>query len=276
MSEPALGAEGAFCGVHPGALAAFVCARCGTFGCGACAFSTLPKREVCASCAQKGLGEPIPWERRKELGLWRGYWRTVRGVLRTPTAFFRTPPTEPGVFSAVVHGVASTTLGLLLSYVTIGLLVMLGGGAAALFVPGDESETIGLLLGAYGCFMVGMSPMALAFGPPNALLGLVVAGAGTHGFLALFKKTRAPFEETLRALSYANAPLAWSWIPVLGAITYPWMVGLEAIALRETHRCGTDWAVAAAVGFRLALLVLLLGVYAALFGAIFLLERGGA
>jgi hypothetical protein len=265
---------GAKCGVHPDASATFVCTRCGTFGCAVCTFSAVPNREVCASCAAKGLGEPIPWERRKELGTWRAYWSTLGKVLRAPSAFYRTPTTQPSVLGAVGHGVASTTIGLLLSYVTAGVLMMIGGGAAALVLPGDDGATLGVLFGAYGCFMVGMSPMALVFGPANAMFGVVVAAAGAHGTLALFKKTRAPFEETLRVVSYANAPFAWSWIPVLGTFAYPWMIGLEVIALRETHRCGTDWAVAAAVGYRLALFLLLLGTYAALFGAMFLMERG--
>lgn len=256
--------QGATCAVHYGAEASFTCTRCGSFGCDACAFSRLPGREVCAACADKGLGHPIPWERRKELGSWRAFWQTVRLATRSPTRFFRTPTTQPNVLGAMIHGVASVTVGMLLSYVAIGVLLMLTGGAAALAIDGEDGRMAGTIFGLYGCLLAGMSPIALLFAPPQALFGLVVAAAASHGFLALFKKTRASFEDTLRAVSYANAPLVWSWVPLAGGLAYFWSVGLEVVALRETHRCGTDWALAAAVGYRVALFLAILVAYAAL------------
>lgn len=266
--------DGAACGVHPDAVAAFVCTRCGTFGCAECTFSSVPKREVCRACAAKGLGEAIPWERRKELGTWRAFWQTVRLASWQPTAFFRTPTTQPSILGAAVHGVLAPSLGLLLTYATIGLLMMIGGGAAALAIDDDAGKMIGAVLGAYGCAFVGMSPLALLFGPANALVGMVVSAAASHGFLALFKKANASFEETLRAMSYANAPRVWAFVPIVGGpVTYFWMIGLEVVALRETHRCGTDWALAAALGYRLVLFVALIVAYVALFAAVFALER---
>jgi hypothetical protein len=266
--------RGAVCAVHADADATFVCTRCGTFGCAACVFGAVPEREVCAACAAQGLGEPIPWERRQEIGTWRSYWSTVRLVIRRPTAFFRTPTTASGVFGAVTHGVASNVVGLLLSYLSAGLTMMLGGGAVALVMNDEQGSLLGTFLGIYGCVFVGMSPVALVVGPANAIFGLAVSAAGSHGTLALFKKTRGTFEDTLRVLSYANAPFIWSWVPVVGAFTYPWVIWVEVIALRETHRCGTDWAVAAAVGYRLVLLLLVVGMYAAVFAVLFLAPRG--
>src|SRR5690606_33426595 len=130
-SSEALVHEGATCAVHEGAEASFTCTRCGCFGCDACAFSRVKDREVCAACADKGLGEPVPWERRKELGTWRAFWQTVKLASRSPTRFFRTPTTQPSVMGAVAHGVAASTVGLMLSYVVAGVLMMLGGGVAA-------------------------------------------------------------------------------------------------------------------------------------------------
>ncbi len=271
--DDALLPEGASCAVHEGAAASFVCTRCGSYGCDdACAFSRVRRREVCTACARKGLGEPIPWERRKELGTWRAFWQTVSLASRSPVRFFRTPTTQESVVSAVVHGVAASVFGLMVSYLVAGLLLMLGGGVAALAID-DQGPIIGGVLGAYGCFIAGMSPLALLFGPANALVGLVIAAAASHGLLALFKKTRASFEETLRAVSYANAPYVWSWVPIAGSLTYFWSVGLEVVALRERHRCGTDWAVAAAVGYRVVLFVTVVAGYVALFGGMLLLER---
>lgn len=264
---------GAACALHPERAASFVCARCGTFGCTDCQFSWVKKRGTCAACAAQGLGEPIPWERRKELGTWTAFWRTARLASRSPTAFFRTPTTTESAVPALSHAVISFTVGMLLSYLVAGLLVMVGGGAAAVFVPESQGgQTIGAVLGAYGCFIAGMSPLALLFGPANALMGVVIAAAAAHGVLALFKRSTAGFEDTLRAVCYANSPYVWSWIPVLGGLTWFWMIGLEVIALRETHRCGSDWAALAAIGYRLVLLLVIVLSYAALIGAILLIE----
>lgn len=240
--------------MHPEVDATFICTRCGTFACEACRFSAVKGREVCDACAQKGLGEPIPWERREELGSWAAFWKTVRLASRSPTAFFRTPTTTDSVLPAMVHGVLTFTVGLMLSYLVAGLLVMLGGGATALFMQDQAGETLGSVLGVYGCFIAGMSPAALLFGPANALMGLVTAAAAAHGVLAIFKKARGGFEDTLRAVCYANSPYVWSWIPVLGSFTWFWMIGLEVVALRETHECGSDWAAIAAIGYRVVLI----------------------
>lgn len=253
--------------MHPDLDASFVCTRCGTFGCPACVFSAVDEREVCQACAQKGLGEPIPWERRKELGNWRAFWTTVRLCSRSPTAFFRTPTTQASSLGAVAHGILSHTLGLLLTYLVSGVLMMVSGGAVALIGQSETSSLVGIFLGAYGCVFAGMSPLALLVGPANALFGLIVAAAASHGTLALLKKTGAGFEDTLRVLSYANAPGVWVFIPVLGPLTYFWMIGVEVIALRETHRCSTDAAVLAAVAYRVLLFLVLVGLYAAVIGA---------
>lgn len=230
-------------------------------------------REVCQACAQKGLGEPIPWERRKEIGNWHAFWSTVRLASRSPTAFFRTPSTQASSLGGVAHGVLSYSAGLFLSYLVAALLLMLSGGAIALFGETETATMMGTVLGGYGCVVAGMSPLALVFAPANALLGLVVAAAASHGTLALLKKTRASFEETLRVLSYANAPRVWVFVPVLGGLTYFWMMGIEVIALRETHRCSNDAAVLAVVVYRVILFLLIVGLYVALFGALFYLGQ---
>lgn len=263
---------GAACAVHEIA-ATFVCTRCGTFGCPACVFSPVPRREVCRACAAGGLDEPIPWERWRELGALEALLGTARLVLRSPTAFFRTPSTADNVFSSVVFGGLTFTLGLLFSYLVAGLLVMLGGGAAALVMRDQGGETIGGLLGMYGCIILGMSPLALLAGPANALIALVVSAGASHGFLALFKKTRGGFQDTLRVVSYANSPYLLAWVPVLGSAGWFWMVGLEVIGLRETHKCGTDWAIGAALVYRGVLLLSMIGLYGIVVGGFFLLLR---
>ncbi|MCB9593847.1 MAG: YIP1 family protein [Sandaracinaceae bacterium] len=255
--------DGATCGTHEVA-ATFVCTRCGDFGCAECLFSSVKDKSVCTRCAAKGLGEPIPWERRKELGTTRAFWRTCKAVMSSPARFFRTPTTQDGVMMAVLHGVIAVTIGLFLSYAVAGIFLGIAGGTFAAI--GDEAaQPIGALLGTYGCVIAGFSPiLALMAGPANALFGQVVAAAAAHGVLALGKKTKGTFEDTLRVCSYANAPYLFTFVPLLGSFTWFWVVGLEVVGLRETHRCGTDWAAAAAIGYRVVFALLLIGGYAVL------------
>jgi hypothetical protein len=263
--EPAVPA-GATCAVHPDAYATFVCSRCGTFGCGECVFSSVEKREVCKACAAKGLGQPIAWEQRKELGTWRAFWETAWVAMTKPTAFFRTPSTDSSLLLPVVHGTLSAIVGLLLTYVILGLTMMLGGGGIAVLDRGEEMGPLGAVLGAYGCGLVGLGPVFALLSIPGTIFSIVLAAGASHGTLALFKKSNASFEDTLRAVSYASAPYVLSWIPLFGGmIAYVWMVWISAIAIRETHRCGTDWAVIATVGFRVILFLLGVGFYAAVF-----------
>ncbi len=258
--------EGAACAAHE-AHATFICTRCGDFGCAECLFSAVKGSQTCATCAAKGLGEAIPWERRTEVGNIRAFWQTAKICMTSPARFFRTPTTHENVLAAVAHGVASVTIGLFLSYAAAGVMMLIGGGAIGAF--GDASlGPMGAIFGTYGCVMIGLSPvMALLAGPMNALFGQVFAAACAHGVLALAKKSQGSFEDTLRVCSYANAPYLFTFIPLAGSFTWFWVVGIEVIGLRETHRCGTDWAAFAAIGYRAAFLVVVVVGYAAvLFG----------
>jgi len=185
-----------------------------------------------------------------------------------PKRFYRTPTTAPSSFSAVAHGVLSSTIGLMLTYVVTGLLMALGGGVAAVVIP--DGEAIGGFLGLYGCFFAGLSPLALLIGPPNALLNIVIAGACAHAFLAVFKRTRGSFEDTLRAVSYANAPYVWSFVPLAGFFGLFWMLTLETIGVRETHRCSTEWALGATLIYRVVLFGGAFLAYALIFAMAFL------
>lgn len=254
------------CAVHPEIDATFVCSRCGSFGCEGCAFSRIEKREVCNACAAKGLGKPVPWEQRKELGFFRAFWQTVKLASRSPTAFFRTPATDASLFMPVLHGTLSYSVGLVLTYVVLGLGAMVSGGAVAALGDDQMYGPLAGFLGAYGCGLVGMAPIGAILSIPGTVFSTVVAAGLSHATLAIFGKSKASFEDTLRAVSYANAPYVWAWIPLVGGlISYVWMIWISVIAVRETHRCGTDWAVLATLGFRVILFFLLMAFYAAIF-----------
>ena len=264
--------EGARCGLHAAETARFACERCGTFGCGACLFGGEPppgvmRVQVCRACASEGLSEPIPWERRKELGWWRAFVDTTRLVCLSPERFFRTPSIERGAAGGLFYGVAAYAVGQVLLMVLTGVMIMLGGAVAGAVT---EEPVIAGVLAGYGCFFVGMSPLILAQAPVQAMLGIVVAGAAEHGTLVLMKRSKVKFEDTLRVVGYAYAPHVWVFVPVCGGlIAWFWMLWCELKAIRETHRCGTDGALLAVGAFRVLLMLLVLGAYGALIALAF-------
>lgn len=255
---------GAKCPLHDDAVAVFTCARCGTFGCSTCLFATVRDDSTCMACARKGLGEAIPWERAKEIGWWRAFWDTVRLSTRRSREFFRTPATHGSPLLPLGHAVLSSTLGMLLTYVVTGAALAAGGGAIAAFTSEDVLRSGGALLGFYGCALAGMSPLVLFAAPANTLVAVGWAAAAAHGTLAIANKATARFEDTLRAVCYANAPYVWQWVPLVGALSYFWMLRTEVIAVRETHGCGTDWALAAVLVHRGVLFFGFIAVYALL------------
>lgn len=259
------------CGVHADAGATFTCTRCGTFGCLDCLFSALAGREICRACAEPGLGEPIPWERRKELGLRRALWRTTVLACRQPARFYRTPATEAGVLWPMVYGMGVYTLAQLVLNVVMALLMLASGGVAALVAP---EPALGAVLAGYGlCMVVAMVPLTLIWAPISAAIGIVIAAGAAHVMLALMKRTKGSFEDTLRAVSYSNAPYFWSVIPGCGAIIgWVWMLVIEVIAVRETHRTTTGRAAVATLLYRFVLLGTLAVGYAALVAGMIMLE----
>lgn len=261
---------GASCAVHGGVGASFTCSRCGTFACDDCAFSRTAGQPVCRACAAAGLAEPVPWERRKELGLIRAFWETTKLLLRAPTAFFRTPATEAGAMAPISYALVAYTLGQL-----VWNLVMLTGFALTSGVAGialDEGAAGGMAAGYFLCILGVVIPLTLTQAPIQGLIALLGGGGLAHLTLRMMKCANAPFESTLRAVSYANAPYLLYAVPCLGPfIGWGFMITLEVKGLKATHRIGTDRAVVAVLAYRLVVAGLLVGAYVVLGGLMYAL-----
>lgn len=277
-SSAAAAHEGARCGVHPSVDARFTCERCGTFGCAECRFGgepppgSPPRHAICRACAEGGLDEPIPWERRKELGFWRSFVDTTKLATTQPTRFFRTPAIEKGPAGSIFYGLAAHALGQLVLMVSMGLLMAAGGVVAGI---ATEEPALAGILGVYGCMFTGFSPFFVAQGAVQSLMAVIIGAGASHGTLLLMKRAKGKFEVTLRAVSYAYAPYVWMWIPACGGmIAWVWMLVVEFKAIRETHQAGSDGAAAAVLGYRLIFLLLIIGLYLAVGALMFLYMPG--
>jgi hypothetical protein len=263
-APPSAALVGASCAEHGDRGATFVCTRCGDFACDECAFSRVPEREVCRRCAAHGLAEPIPWERRKELGWRKAYWETTKAVLRDPTRFYKTPSTEEGLMGPMMYGVLAYTVGQTLYAALMAVLLLGAGGVSAVMV--DEQGLGGFLLAYFGCLGLGVVPLTLLQAPVQSLFGIVVAGGCAHLTLMMLKSTKGTLEASLRAVCYANAAYILMVIPCFGALALlGYELWAEVAGMREAHRIGTDKAVLAVVGFRVLLILLIVGFYVAFF-----------
>jgi hypothetical protein len=257
-------APGAVCAVHPERSARLVCTRCGSYGCEECAFSLVPGKEICWTCASDGLTEPLPWERRKEIGWWSAYWRTTKLVMLEPTRTFRTPSTEAGITGSIVYGALAYTIGqMIVLLLVLAMFLVMGVAVAAT----AEEPAIGAVFAGYGLCLV---PFTLLQAPVYALIGILMSGSFAHLTLVVLKQATAKFDQSLRAVAYANAP---DLLALFSCVAPFWVIAAETIALREIHRCSTGTALLATIGWRLAFVMLIAGGYAALIALVFALEQ---
>lgn len=141
----------------------------------------------------------IPWEHPQTYGVFSSLLRTIKSVMFSAPAFFRTIPPLGGMAFAflffILHGylaVMCTTFWIILAAVLFDLPSL---GHVQDLVP-----TIALF-----------TPVALS-------LLLIAATSFTRIFLILFQRQQATFAFTFKLLCYSIAPLLLSIIPFIGPI----------------------------------------------------------
>ena len=198
---------------------------------------------------------------------------TTRVIAKAPEAFYRTPAVEEGPLAAAMYGIVVYTLGQLISNVLV-----FGGFAVASLIAGvalDEPAVGGVFAGYSLCWTILVIPLTLGQAPLYGLFGILGGGGLTHLSLRALKSARVPFEGTLRAVSYANAPYILYAIPCVGPfIGWFWMLYLEVVGVREAHSVTTDRAAVAVLGWRALLIATVITLYITLGVAAFLLESG--
>ncbi len=153
----------------------------------------------CPNCAAKFSDAPLsaparcptPWERRAELGFFKGLIQTAVLATKAPTRFFADMPRD-NASGALLYFWLLGGLGLAFSS---GTGVSLGGNFAI--------ERYPLLLAAIAAFIAA---------PISCLIGAALVHAMSRLFGA-----RQPFHATLRAIGYSATPLILGVIPICGA-----------------------------------------------------------
>jgi hypothetical protein len=197
-------------------------------------------------------GEPsqeqgTPWERRAELGFWRGWWETVVQALFEPGRLFRSARLD--------RGAAQTGFAVL----TVSVPWFIGQMLDAFLVRPWTRHLIERA-GAWGPFAPWLQKIAAAgqdtspratlllalLSPLLALVGLYANAAVTHVAALLLGQAKRGFAATFAACAYASAPLLLTALPGCGApIGIVWTIVLTGVGLKETHRIAPGGAAAA-------------------------------
>jgi hypothetical protein len=185
------------------------------------------------------IGTPIeeptgstPWEDMASLGFVTAFFRTMKEVLFSPTAFFRNMPVNKGMGSPLLYGVIisflATTVGLLGQYAISGFI---GSFSQAEGMQGvNFFQTVFLLM--YAFILPIMIAIGLFIGSGIFHICLMIVGAGKRGF-----------EATFRVVSYASSSQVFALVPFLGVfIIFIYNLVLWTIGFRESHQTTTGRA----------------------------------
>jgi hypothetical protein len=174
----------------------------------------------------------IPWEDMASLGFFTAFFRTMKQVLFSPTAFFRNMPVSKGMGSPLLYGVIisffGTTIGLLAQFALAGFM---GGSSQVEGMQGVNFFQTAFLL-IYAFFLPIIIAVGLFIGSAIFHICLLIVGAGKKGF-----------EATFRVLSYASSSQAFALVPFLGGfIIVIYNLVLWTIGFRESHHTTTGRA----------------------------------
>jgi hypothetical protein len=214
-----------------------------------------------------GQRELTPWERRKELGLVKGFVETWKRSVLTPTSFFPTvrpdvPWTEALYFAWIIHGF---TVALGLPFVGLG---MFRPTFPSNFGGDEQMETaMRALSGGAG---VGWLLGSLLVYP---LFVLAIAGI-IHLGAMLFGAAKNGYGATVRAYCYSQGPALFGIIPCFGLFAWIYSLVLAIFGISSLQETSTGKA-AGVVLLPIVVLICCCGVLFALFFAGIAAALGG-
>lgn len=152
------------------------------------------------------------------------FFATVRAVMVKPWEFFGALPREGGARAPVWFAVAAAVVLLVCGgfYSLIGAAIE-GGGVAGV---------------SYGSVVLGVVLVAvfIVLYPLLVVAGLYVGAALLHLLVMIFVgSSRAPFEATLRVVSYGSTASLLSWVPVLRLAAGAYNAYLSYTGVRRLH-----------------------------------------
>jgi len=203
-----------------------------------------------------------PWERRRELGLVKGFFETWRLTITAPQTFFPTvrpdvPWTEALFWAWIIHAI-NVVLSLPLLALGMSSLMLPQNLPSNPNIPPEQMAAVMKIVGS--AFGIGPLLGSLILYPLFAIIGAalmhlvaMIIGAGKNGWGA-----------TMRAFCYGSGPYVLSFIPCVGFLAFLYvqvlrvfgMMGIqETDGFKATMTVLLPWVllcccgVAAAIGF---------------------------
>lgn len=171
-----------------------------------------------------------PWEDREQLSFIPAYWQTIKLVVTEPIKFYQNLPPRGNLWSALVYGVMTGWLGIIL------MMLWQIPFYFARFAIRDANNHIFPANGDIAIIFLGL--FFLFFSAPILIfIGLFITAAISHFLLWLISGTKYGYEATLRLVCYAMTVHLAMVIPFCGQyIAGIWQLVLEIIGLKEVHK----------------------------------------
>jgi hypothetical protein len=171
----------------------------------------------------------VAWEKRAEVGFFRGFLDTAVAILNRPGAFFRGMPPTGGLGSPL-------------------LFTVLAGALASVFVA--VYQRLGWLPGGTRYpteWLIYVLPLTIVVTPLLCVLGVLVGSCVDHLSLLVLGGARRGFEATARVEGYAAGGTAFVYVlPFVGPlIALLASLYLRIIGLSEAHQIGRGRSTAA-------------------------------
>jgi hypothetical protein len=202
-----------------------------------------------------------PWEDMENLGFFKAFFQTIRGVLFHPKEFFSKIPTHKGMAQPLIFALITGALGGVFALFYQGIVI----GYIASFFPqrgGDLLAGIGSLT----IWSVIQIPLVI-------IISLFLLSGILHICIMITSRVRKDFQATFRVMAYSNSLEILAILPLLWPIIPFWTVAVWVIGMREVHRTTTARATLA-VFLPLIVLIALVAVIVILVFTAFHTGRG--
>ncbi len=181
------------------------------------------------------------WEAKEKKNYFEDFFKTILQILLEPVNYFKSIPQDNAIGSALAFGVICQTLAALFQFAyqslfNIGFIGL--GWLTNSFQEQILSSGLSFVTGGIG----------IVFTPIGALVNLFLYTAIYHLFLWMLGGKQFGFNSTLKVVSYAQAPLILSIIPVMGGLlAFIWQYVICIIGIKETHQTTYPRAIMAVV-----------------------------
>ncbi len=186
------------------------------------------------SLSEGDMDTPSPWERRIEIGIWKGIWRTLGQALFSPASFFSGMRGAEGIKEPLAFGLLAGSIG-----------TMAGIFWKSVFMP--ETQFPGTMI--FSSLSPDMTFMILLIlAPLMVTAGMFITSGLVHLFLRFFRGTGQGLEGTFRVIAFSQSTAILSLVPGIGGLAGSiWNIVIIITGLKNIHESTFSRVIAAVI-----------------------------